>query len=187
MQINLFEIKEVLKISGDDLLTRPIAKKFVIETVSKIKAINDPKEGIEFNFEKVKTSDTSFIDELIIVNVLQAMKNHKIARRGIFVTHLSPSTSDNMESVFGQKRIPLLRKKEHRDFDLFGHLEKHLVQLLKSLFVKKNIRAIDVANEYNFTMSVASTKLAKLYQYSLANRVEEISEKGREYSYFSMF
>lgn len=187
MQISLFEVKNILGISGGDLLTRPIAKRFVPEVISNIKQIVDASEAIEFNFAGIKTSDTSFIDELIIVHVLEGMKSRKIARRGLYVSHLSPSTLDNMGSVFAQKKIPLLFKREHREFELLGHLEKHLARLLKFLVGKRSLRAVDVANEFDFAMSVASTKLAKLHHLSLANRVEEISEKGREYNYFSLF
>jgi hypothetical protein len=187
MLIRLAEEKERLGITGDDLLTRPVARKFVPGVISMLGKVNSISESIEVSFENIKTADTSFIDELLIVNVMEKMKEKKLPRAGFFLSHLSESTLFNASSVFGQKKIPILYRTTGHDFGLLGHLEKHLVGTLKDLMKRRNLRAVDISKNFGLAINVSSTKLNKLYNYGLVVRREEISEKGREYIYSSLF
>jgi len=187
MIIKLNDEKDNLGIKGKDLLTRPIADRFVPRVISMLKNMKDESEPVEFSFEEIQTADTSFIDQLIIVKVLESMQKKKLKKLGVFLSGLSPSTHDNAGSVFGKKEIPILVKVNSNKFELFGHLENNLARVLRVLMIRKQLRAVEIRKEQGVDINVASTKLYDLYKKGLATRKEKITEKGREYIYFALF
>jgi len=185
MVLELFDEKEKLGIPATDLLTRPLARKFIPWLGSSLAKCAGSFEFAEFSFKGIDTVDTSFIDELIIVNCLEQMKKRKLDRVPISFSHLSASTLDNARSVFGNKGIPILCWKSREDFELLGHLENKLSRTLRYLIARKECTAVELAKKEGIAINTASNRLLKLYKLSLALRKEVISEKGREYSYYS--
>ncbi|MGD0337612.1 MAG: hypothetical protein ABSB78_02365 [Bacteroidota bacterium] len=186
MIIRLFDIKTQLGIKGNYLLTRPIARQFVqsIHLIIEQQSKND--EPIEFSYEGIQSADTSFIDELIVINILEKMKKKILSHRGILFSHLTPSTLENARSVFLVKKIPITVKESDDKEQLIGHLEQNLKKVLHLLWEKKELKTVDLTKRLHVTKSVASTKLSALYNKHLALRKEEITAKGREYTYFSL-
>lgn len=185
MKIRLFDIKEQLKIEGPYLLTRPLARQFIPVVYDIIKG-NVDADVVEFDFKGIQSVDTSFIDELIIVNILKIMRTRSLPHKGVFFSHLTPSSYENAESVFLIQKIAITVKDEDNKEHLIGHLEQNLKKVLGSLWEKKKLRTIDLTKNLHLTKSVASTKLAALHRKFLATREEEISSKGREYTYYSL-
>ncbi len=185
MKISLFELKEDLGIRGEYLLTRPIARQFVHSIHGLIEKGAKSSEAIEFNFERIQSSDTSFIDELIIVNVLKKMGTKGLPHFAVLLSGMHQSTLENARSVFTVQKIPILVKNGEDPLPLIGRLEKNLTRVLRLLLQKKQLKAVELAKSLHLTISVASTKLAALHKKHLAIRQEEISNKGREYTYYS--
>ncbi len=187
VEIRLYDLKDELSIPGKDLLTRPMADKFVQLVVSKIEETKDTSVAIEFNFGNIGTADTSFIDQLIIVKLPDEMKRRRLPPYGVYLSHLSASTNDNAYSVFGEKGIPILVQKQIGDWDLLGKLETNLASALQLLMKRKEITAVDLKKQMRLEINAASTKLNRLYKMRLATRREEISKRGRMYIYRSVF
>ena len=185
MVFKIFEEKENLSIPGTNLLTRPLARQFIPWLSSSLAKCAASFEFAEFSFERVDTADTSFLDELLIVNGLEAMKHRKIGRTPISLSHLSASTFDNARSVFGNKKIPVVCWKGREDFELLGHLENKLARTLRHVMTHRECTAVELARKEGIAINTASTRLSKLYKLSIVSRREEISEKGREYIYYA--
>jgi hypothetical protein len=115
------------------------------------------------------------------------MKRGALPRLGVFLSDLSASTLDNVASVFDQKKIPILCKQESGDYLLLGHIERNLASVLLQLIKKGKLTAADLKRQRGYDINVASTKLNRLFKLSVATRKEEISTKGREYVYHSLF
>jgi len=187
MIVKLFELKETLGIPGTDLLTRPVADRFVPSVHLLVKGTRATTDSIQFSFRAIGTADTSFIDQLIIVNTLDEMKRGGLPRRGIFLSDLSASTLDNAASVFDQKKIPILCRLGSGNYRLLGHIERNLASVLVQLMKKGKLAAVDLKKQHGYQINVASTKLNRLFNLGLATRKEEISAKGREYVYHKLF
>lgn len=187
MIVKLAEEKKTLDIPGEDLLTRPVAKKFVRPLMLYFNESLKKVEALEISFDQVKTADSSFIDELLVRNLFVPMSQDKLKSGGVFLSHLSPSTYDNSRSVFIEKKIPVLVKTAESHFDVLGRLEDNLAETLNYLMSRKITKAVELQRRADIPLNVASTRLHRLNKFGLATRKEEITEKGREFVYYSLF
>lgn len=129
--------------------------------------------------------DVSFTDETII-QLGQAIIDGKHGRRRLLLEGLTQDSIDNINAAIRLQRLRLafLMITPERQWEVVGHLEDSLQEVLEMLGKRPSLTAPELADELNLALNSANNRLKRLYDLYLIRREYEVSEKGLIYIYY---
>jgi hypothetical protein len=110
MVINVLKMAKEAKVKVPDLITRPVGRIMFNKAMDKLANISE-EEILLLDFEGIKVTDSSFIDEFIVKLILDSgVRNYYVK-----LTNISDISEINIDSVFNsysnynEKRIAVCR------------------------------------------------------------------------------
>lgn len=145
MEFLVKDIASRLKISGPDMITRPVGRSVFSEIEKKLKSRNSG-ETVVFDCEGIKVMDLSFIDECIVRTILLSREEPVFYLRLRNISDIAEINIDsvfNSYSVYNSDRIAAVTENICRNNSFFigslSELEKDIFE-----FIRKNkVAAMD--------------------------------------------
>jgi len=129
--------------------------------------------------------DVSFADETII-RLGEAIVNGEYGRRRILLAGLTQDSIDNINAAIRLQRLKLafLAIDSEGQWEVVGHLEDSLREVLDMLAKRPSLTAPELADEKELALNSANNRLKRLFDQHLIRREYEVSEKGLIYIYY---
>ncbi|MCE7980186.1 MAG: hypothetical protein DYG89_03270 [Caldilinea sp. CFX5] len=142
-------------------------------------------ESLYLDFAEVYAMDVSFVDEAIIRLAKEIVDDHYGQRR-LVLNQLSQDATDNLNAAIALQNLTLALFSIQSDggWQLVGHLEKSLQQVLTMIMVSREITAPRLAAELELALNAANNRLKRLYDQRLIQRRYEVTDKGLLYTYY---
>lgn len=166
------------------LLTR--AKGERVYELVKTNLLSLPEGGsLHLDFAEVYAMDVSFVDEAIIRLAKEIVDDHYGQRR-LVLLHLSQDATDNLNAAIALQNLTLALFSIQTDggWQLVGHLEKSLQQVLTMIMARDQITSPQLAAELELALNAANNRLKRLYDQRLIQRRYEVTDKGLLYIYY---
>lgn len=144
-----------------------------------------PEESsLILQFPPNQVMDVSFTDETIILLGQEIIKG-KYGRRRLLLEGLTQDSIDNINAAIRLQRLKLafLTIASEGQWQVVGHLEDSLQEVLEMLATRSSLTAPELAAERNIALNSANNRLKRLYDQHLIQRQHEVSEKGLIYIY----
>ncbi len=142
-------------------------------------------ESLYLDFAEVYAMDVSFVDEAIIL-LAKEIVDDQYGQRRLVLHHLSQDTTDNLNAAIALQNLTLALFSMQSDggWQLVGHLEKSLQQVLTMIMACREITAPQLAAELELALNAANNRLKRLYDQRLIQRRYEVTDKGLLYIYY---
>lgn len=136
-------------------------------------------------FPPGQVMDVSFADETII-RLGQAIVGGQFGRRRILLEGLTQDSIDNINAAIRLQRLKLafLAIDSEGQWEVVGHLEESLREVLAMLAKRPSLTAPELADEKELALNSANNRLKRLFDQHLIRREHEVSEKGLIYIYY---
>lgn len=136
-------------------------------------------------FPPGQVMDVSFADETII-RLGQAIVGGQYGRRRILLEGLTQDSIDNINAAIRLQRLKLafLAIDSEGWWEVVGHLEESLREVLAMLAKRPSLTAPELADEKELALNSANNRLKRLFDQHLIRREYEVSEKGLIYIYY---
>lgn len=144
-----------------------------------------PEEAsLILQFPPEQVMDVSFADETII-RLGQAIVDGQYGRRRILLEGLTQDSIDNINAAIRLQRLKLafLTINPEGQWEVVGHLEESLREVLEMLAKRPSLTAPELAKEKELALNSANNRLKRLFDQHLIRREYEVSEKGLIYIY----
>jgi hypothetical protein len=141
---------------------------------------------LHLDFAEVYAMDVSFVDEAIIRIAKEIVDNH-FGQRRLVLHHLSADATDNLNAAIALQNLALALFSIRSDgsWQLIGHLEKSLQQVLTMIMSRGEITAPQLAAELDLALNAANNRLKRLYDQRLIRRRYEVTDRGLLYTYYA--
>jgi len=142
-------------------------------------------ESLYLDFAEVYAMDVSFVDEAIIRLAKEIVDDH-CGQRRLVLHNLSQDATDNLNAAIALQNLTLALFSIQTDgrWQLVGHLEKSLQQVLTMIMARREITAPQLAAELELALNAANNRLKRLYDQRLIQRRYEVTDKGLLYIYY---
>jgi hypothetical protein len=177
MIISLKKLSDELKIKIPDFITRPIGRN-VYEKVRQSMSIIHEGEVVIIDFQGIRVTDLSFIDEFIVRMVLDSRKN--LPEFYIKVINLSDIAVINIESVFNSynlmnnEKIAVITDRLINKSFFIGFLTETERDIINYLNVNKTCVVKDAAEFLQKNTAEAGKILDGLYGLRLIRRRNDV-------------
>ena len=144
-----------------------------------------PEEGsLILQFPSSQVMDVSFVDDTII-RLGQEIVEGQHGNRRILLKGLTQDSKDNIDAAIRLQRLKLafLAISSNRQWEIVGHLEDSLREVLEMLGQRPSLTAPELAEEKALALNSANNRLKRLFDLHLIRREYEVSEKGLIYYY----
>jgi hypothetical protein len=143
-----------------------------------------PEGSLILQFPPNQVMDVSFVDETII-RLGQAIVDGNCGRRRLLLKGLTQDSIDNINAAIRLQRLKLafLAIQSEGEWEVVGHLEDSLREVLEMLTKRPSLTAPELAEELDLALNGANNRLKRLYDLHLIRREYEVSEKGLIYIY----
>ena len=144
-----------------------------------------PEESsLILQFPPNQVMDVSFTDETII-RLGQEIIKGTYGRRRLLLEGLTQDSIDNIDAAIRMQRLKLafLAIPREGSWQVIGHLEDSLREVLDMLAERPTLTAPELATERDIALNSANNRLKRLYDQHLIQRQHEVSEKGLIYIY----
>lgn len=144
-----------------------------------------PEESsLILQFPPNQVMDVSFTDETII-RLGQEIVKGQYGRRRLLLEGLTQDSIDNINAAIRLQRLKLafLAIMSEEQWQVVGHLEDSLQEVLEMLAKRASLTAPELAAERDIALNSANNRLKRLYDQHLIQREHEVSEKGLIYIY----
>ncbi|MEZ4733270.1 MAG: hypothetical protein R3E79_39755 [Caldilineaceae bacterium] len=183
-QLSMLVLGENVGLPPGYLLTRTKGER-VYELV-KTSLLSLPEgESLYLDFAEVYAMDVSFVDEAII-RLAKGIVDDRYGQRRLVLHHLSQDATDNLNAAIALQNLTLALFSMQSDgsWQLVGHLEKSLQQVLTMIMARREITAPQLAAELELALNAANNRLKRLYDQRLIQRRYEVTDKGLLYIYY---
>lgn len=144
-----------------------------------------PEEGsLILQFPPSQVMDVSFVDETII-RLGQEIVAGKHGNRRLLLQGLTQDSKDNIDAAIRLQRLKIafLAISSDKNWEIVGHLEDSLREVLDMLAQRPSLTAPELAEEKELALNSANNRLKRLFDLHLIRREYEVSEKGLIYYY----
>lgn len=144
-----------------------------------------PEEGsLILQFPPSQVMDVSFVDETII-RLGQEIVAGKHGNRRLLLQGLTQDSKDNIDAAIRLQRLKIafLAISSDKTWEIVGHLEDSLREVLDMLAQRPSLTAPELAEEKELALNSANNRLKRLFDLHLIRREYEVSEKGLIYYY----
>ena len=144
-----------------------------------------PEEGsLILDFPSSQVMDVSFVDETII-RLGQEIVAGKHGYRRLLLQGLTQDSKDNIDAAIRLQRLKIafLAISSNQFWEIVGHLEDSLREVLDMLAQRQSLTAPELAEEKELALNSANNRLKRLFDLHLIRREYEVSEKGLIYYY----
>lgn len=144
-----------------------------------------PEEGsLILQFPPSQVMDVSFVDETII-RLGQEIVAGKHGNRRLLLQGLTQDSKDNIDAAIRLQRLKIafLAISSDKTWEIVGHLEDSLREVLDMLAQRPSFTAPELAEEKELALNSANNRLKRLFDLHLIRREYEVSEKGLIYYY----
>lgn len=141
-------------------------------------------ETLVLRFPEDQLMDVSFADETII-RLGEEIAANKFDQRRLLLKGLTPDSTVNIDrAIHGQKlKLALIHITSTGQWEIIGHLEPSLQEVLEILADSDRITAPELAEVLDLALNTANNRLKRLFDQGLIQREYEVSDKGLLYYY----
>ncbi len=182
-QFEMNQLAAELELPPRFFVTRDKGEIAFAQLAAQLQAV--PEEGsLILQFPPNQVMDVSFADETII-RLEQAIVKGKYGRRRLLLAGLTQDSIDNITAAIRLQRLKLafLAIEPEGRWQVVGHLEDSLREVLTMLAERPSLTAPELAEELDLALNSANNRLKRLYDQHLIRREYEVSEKGLIYIY----
>lgn len=146
----------------------------------------EPEEAsLILQYPPEQVMDVSFADETVI-RLGEAIVDGQFGHRRILLAGLTQDSIDNINAAIRLQRLKLafLAIDSEGQWQVVGHLEDSLREVLDMLAKRPSLTAPELADEKELALNSANNRLKRLFDQHLIRREYEVSEKGLIYIYY---
>lgn len=183
-QLSMFVLGKNAGLPAGYLLTRTKGERVYEQVKTSLLSLPEG-ESLHLDFAEIYAMDVSFVDEAIIRLAKEIVDDHYGQRR-LVLHHLSQDATDNLNAAISLQNLTLalFSIQTDGDWQLVGHLEKSLQQVLTMIMARGEITSPQLAAELELALNAANNRLKRLYDQRLIQRRYEVTDKGLLYTYY---
>lgn len=169
-----------------DLVTRELGQQAFAILHEALIAVHQG-DTLVLDFSGIRVMDSSFTGGSLL-KLLEALVDGQIGNRYLVVTNTNVSTEENINlTILGYGlKLGLLVLNGTTPRRMLGQIEPNLEQTLTIVHQNEVITARELADLAEVAINTASNRLKKLFDLHLVQRLEEITETGRQHVYQSI-
>lgn len=182
--VSMFELGKTLGLTQGNLLTRSKGEQ-VYELLKDHVMILPEGSSLHLDFTNIHTMDVSFVDEAII-RLAKEFVDDLYGHRRLVLNQLSRDATRNVNAAISLQNLTLGLFSLSADgtWQLIGHIEKSLHQVLAMVIERGEITAPQLATELTIALNAANNRLKRLYDQRLIKRRYDVTDKGLLYTYY---
>lgn len=172
MVINVLKTAKDAKVKVPDLITRPVGRIMFRKALEKLENISE-EEILLLDFEGIKVTDSSFIDEFIVNLILDsAEKNYYVK-----LTNISDISEINIDSVFNsysnynEDKIAVCRSELGRNNKYYiGPLNEHESDIIDYFRINRSADFDDISRFIGLERGAVEAIMSELFRLRLVRR-----------------
>ena len=183
-QFEMNRLTEIMGLPPRFFVTRDKGELAFTVVEEALQAISE-ESSLILQFPPNQVMDVSFADETII-RLGQAIVAGTYGRRRLLLEGLTTDSIDNINAAIRYQKLKLafLGIMPDGQWQVVGHLEESLQEVLEMLAKRPSLTAPELAEELSLALNSANNRLKRLYDQYLIRREYEVSEKGLIYIYY---
>ena len=184
--MTLFDMSQLaveLELPSRFFVTRDKGEAAFVRLAEALSALSE-EASLILQFPPEQVMDVSFSDEAII-RLGQAIVEGRYGRCRLLLEGLTQDSIDNINAAIRLQRLKLafLAITPDGQWEVVGHLEESLREVLEMLAKRPSLTAPELADELDLALNSANNRLKRLFDQHLIRREYEVSEKGLIYIY----
>ncbi len=172
MVINVLKIAKEAQVKVPDLITRPVGRIMFKKALEKLENISE-EEILLLDFEGIKVTDSSFIDEFIVKLILDsAEKNYYIKLANISdISEINIDSVFNSYSSYNKVKIAVCRSELGRNNRYYiGPLNEHESDIIDYFRINRSGDFDDILRFTGLESATVETIMAELFRLRLVRK-----------------
>jgi len=172
MVINVLKTAKEAKVKVPDLITRPVGRIMFKKALEKLENISE-EEVLLLDFEGIKVTDSSFIDEFIVKLIVDsAEKNYYVKLANISdISEINIDSVFNAYSSYNKVKIAVCRSELGRNNRYYiGPLNEHESDIMGYLRINRSGDFADISRFTGLESAVVETIMSELFRLRLVRK-----------------